>query len=76
MYSKYLDYYEPATNAHKQAQLECEQKDVVIGQLRGELQELRHLDGDYYRLNELIHGLEGKYSLLIAERDRSEKEQK
>lgn len=35
MFSKYLDYYEPATIAHKSAQLECEQKDVVIGQLKG-----------------------------------------
>lgn len=76
MFSKYLDYSEPATKAHLAAQGECSQKDVVIGQLKGEINELRQLEGDFYKLNELIHGLEGKYSLLLADKDRSEKEQK
>ena len=73
MFSKYLDYTEPATKAHFAAQSECEQKEITIGQLKGELSELRQLEGDYYKLNELIHGLEGKYSLLLAEKERSEK---
>ena len=51
MFSKYLDYTEPATKAHHIAQVECEQKDVIIGQLKGELNELRQLEGDYHRLN-------------------------
>ncbi len=68
MFSKYLDYSEPATKAHLAAQGECEQKDVLIGQLKGEVAELRQLEGDYHRLNELIASLEGKYSLLLAEK--------
>lgn len=43
MFSKYLDYTEPANKAHLQAQGECEQKDVVIGQLKSEVSELRQL---------------------------------
>lgn len=35
MFSKYLDYTEPATKAHFAAQNECENKDIVIGQLKG-----------------------------------------
>lgn len=76
MFSKYLDYTQPATKAHYYAQGECKQKDVLIGQLKGELQELKQLEGDYFRLNELIHGLEGKYSLLMAEKERTDKEQR
>lgn len=34
MFSKYLDYTEPATKAHLEAQSECEQKDVIISQLK------------------------------------------
>ena len=51
------DYTEPATQAHHAAQGECEQKDIMIGQLKGEIHELRQLEGDYHRLNELIHNL-------------------
>ena len=76
MYSRYLHYYEPATKAHWTAQQECQEKDVVIGQLRGQTGDLKQLEGDYCKLNELIRGLEGKYSLLLAERERAEKEQK
>lgn len=76
MFSKYLDYTQPAIKAHYNAQGECKQKDVLIGQLKGELQELKQIEGDYFRLNELIHGLEGKYSLLMAEKERTDKEQR
>jgi hypothetical protein len=76
MFSKYLDYSEPATKAHLTAQSDCQHKDVLIGQLKGEIGELRQLEGDFYKLNELIHGLEGKYSLLLAEKERSDKEQR
>lgn len=51
MYSKYLEYSEPASKAHLLAQGECEQKDVVIGQLKSEVADLRQLEGDYHRLN-------------------------
>ena len=37
MFSKYLEYSEPAHKAHISAQGECEQKDVLIGQLKGEI---------------------------------------
>lgn len=73
MFSRYLDYYEPATQAHWSAQRECSEKDSIIGQLRGEVGELKQLEGDFSKLNELIRGLEGKYSMLAAERDRAEK---
>jgi hypothetical protein len=43
MFSKYLEYSEPASRAHTLAQGECEQKDVVIGQLKGEIHELKQL---------------------------------
>lgn len=76
MFSRYLEYSEPATKAHLQAQGECEQKDVLIGQLKGEIQELRQLEGDYFRLNELISQLEGKYALLLADRERADKDQR
>ena len=49
---------------------------MLIGQLKGEIYELKQLEGDYAKLNELIHSLEGKYSLLLAEKERSEKEQR
>ena len=73
MYSKFLDYSETASRAHPTAQGECDQKDTMIGQLKNEIFELKQLEGDYHRLNELISNLEGKYSLLLAEKDRSEK---
>jgi chromosome segregation ATPase len=76
MFSKYLEYSEPAGKAHQTAQGECEQKDVIIGQLKSEVAELRLLEGDYHRLNELIASLEGKYSLLLAEKERAEREQR
>jgi len=76
MFSKYLDYSEPANEAHLIAQQECQHKDILIGQLKGEIYELKQLEGDYSKLNELIHSLEGKYSLLLAEKERSEKEQR
>jgi hypothetical protein len=37
MFSKFLDYSEAGTKAHLSAQGECEQKDIVIGQLKGEI---------------------------------------
>jgi hypothetical protein len=35
MYSKYLDYTDAAIKSHQSAQGECEQKDVIISQLKG-----------------------------------------
>jgi len=37
---------------------------------------LRQLEGDFLRLNDLIMALEEKYSLLLDEKERSEKEQR
>jgi hypothetical protein len=51
MFSKYLDYSETANEAHFTAQQECQQKDILIGQLRGEIYELKQLEGDYSKLN-------------------------
>ncbi len=76
MYSKYLDYTETAIKSHQLAQVENEQKDILINELKREVYELRQLEGDYLRLNDLISALEDKYSLLIDEKERSEKEQR
>lgn len=71
MYSKYVDYHDSAVKAHHAAQAENDQKDVLISHLKGEVYELRQLEGDFLRLNELILGLEDKYSLLMDEKNRS-----
>ena len=76
MYSKYLDYTEAAVKAHHAAQAENDQKDVLIARLKSEVYELRQLEGDFLKLNDLIVGLEDKYSLLLDDKDRSEKEQR
>lgn len=57
MYSKYLDYTETAVRAHQAVQIENDQKDILIGQLKSEAFELRQLEGDYLRLNDLIASL-------------------
>lgn len=76
MYSKYLDYSDTAIKNQQLAQVENEQKDVLINELKREVYELRQLEADYLRLNDLIAALEDKYSLLIDEKERSEKEQR
>lgn len=48
----------------------------MIARLKSEVYELRQLEGDYLRLNDLIAALEDKYSLLLDDKDRSEKEQR
>jgi hypothetical protein len=37
MYSRYLEYSEPATKSHQQAREEGNQKDVIISQLKREI---------------------------------------
>lgn len=76
MYSKYLDYTDAAIKAHHAAQAESDQKDILISHLKSDVYELRQLEGDFLKLNELIMGLEEKYSLLLDEKERSEKEQR
>jgi hypothetical protein len=76
MYSRYLEYTEPALRAHNLAVAENEQKDALISTLKGDLYELKQLEGEYLRLNDQITALEDKYSLLLEEKDRSEKEQR
>ena len=51
MYSKYVDYHDSAVKAHHAAQAENDHKDVLISQLKGEVYELRQLEGDFLRLN-------------------------
>lgn len=58
MYSKYLDYTEAAVRAHHAAQAESDTKDVLIAQLKSEVYQLRQLEGDFLRLNDLILALE------------------
>lgn len=62
--------------AHHAAQVENDQKDILISHLKSDVYELRQLEGDFLRLNDLILALEEKYSLLLDEKDRSEKEQR
>lgn len=76
MYSKYLDYTDAAVKAHQAAQVENDQKDLFISRLKSQVYELRQLEGDFLKLNDLILSLEEKYSLLLDEKERSEKEQR
>jgi len=41
MYSKYLDYTEHAIRENQIAQIENEQKDIIINQLKAEVYELK-----------------------------------
>lgn len=76
MYSKYLDYTEAAVRAHHAAQADNDQKDVLIAHLKSDVYQMRQLEGDFLRLNDLILALEEKYSLLLDEKERSQKEQR
>lgn len=58
MYSKYLDYTEAAVKAHHAAQVENDQKDILISHLKSDVYELRQLEGDFLKLNDLILALE------------------
>lgn len=73
MYSKYLDYTDAAMKAHHAAQAESDQKDILIGHLKNELYQLRELEADFLKLNDLIVNLEDKYSMLLDEKERCEK---
>lgn len=73
MYSKYLEYSDSAISSHKAAQIECEQKDILISQLKSEIYRLRELDDDFQQLNKMIGGLESKYAMLLDEKERTEK---
>jgi hypothetical protein len=68
MYSKYLDYTDAAIKSHQAAQVENDQKDILINHLKNELYELRQLEADFLKLNDLIVSLEDKYSLLLDEK--------
>ena len=73
MYSRHLDYSEPANKARELCLMENEQKDIVISTLKAELFPLRNLEIEFHRLNDQIILLEERYALLIAERDRAER---
>lgn len=51
-------------------------RDSVIAGLRSELYELRHVVKEFGQLNAQLESLEGKYDMLLEERDRSERDQK
>ena len=58
MYSKYLDYNEAAVKANHIAQVENQHKDILIGQLKTDLYELKQIEGDYMKLTSLIHAVD------------------
>lgn len=58
MYSKYLDYTEAAVKANHLAQVESEHKDILIGQLKTDLYELKQIEGDYIKLTSLIQAVD------------------
>ena len=43
MYIKYLDYTEAAVKSHHSAQVENDQKDILISHLKSDVYELRQL---------------------------------
>lgn len=57
-------------------QNEDSHKDIVISTLKKELNDLRDLETDFFRINDEIARLESKYTLLLEEKDRNDKEHK
>jgi len=51
-------------------------KDSIIAELRSELHDLRYVVKEFGQLNAQLETLEGKYDLLLEERDRNERDQK
>lgn len=67
MASSYKKYFDPA-------QIESDQKDLVISQLKAELFELRQNERDYNELHSKLNNLEHRYSLLQEEKTLNERE--
>lgn len=65
--SSYKKYYDPA-------QVESDQKDLIISQLKAELFELRQNEKDYDELRSKLNNLEHRYNLLQEEKILNERE--
>ena len=63
-----MDYNEAWVKAHHEEQDENDQQDILIARLKSEVYELRHLGGDFLKLNDLILALEDKYSMLLHDK--------
>jgi chromosome segregation ATPase len=67
MTSSYKKYFDPA-------QIESDQKDLVVSQLKAELFELRQNERDYNELHSKLNNLEHRYNLLQEEKSLNERE--
>jgi len=67
MTSSYKKYFDPA-------QIESDQKDLVISQLKAELFELRQNERDYNELHSKLNNLEHRYTLVQEEIGLNERE--
>lgn len=65
----YSRYFSPA-------QVESDQKDVIISQLKAELFELKQNHRNYQEVSTHLTNLEHRYNLLLEEKSRGEKEYK
>jgi len=67
MTSSYKKYFDPA-------QIESDQKDLIVSQLKAELFELRQNERDYNELHSKLNNLEHRYNLLQEEKTLNERE--
>mmetsp|Transcript_39528 Transcript_39528/g.45983 ORF Transcript_39528/g.45983 Transcript_39528/m.45983 type:complete len:389 (+) Transcript_39528:51-1217(+) len=65
--SSYKKYFDPA-------QVESDQKDLIISQLKAELFELRQNERDYSELHTKLNNLEHRYNLLQEEKTLNERD--
>ena len=57
------------------SRVEPESKDTLILRLKNDLYDLRQFEKEYINLTAQVENLEGKYELLIEERERDERDQ-
>jgi chromosome segregation ATPase len=67
MHSSYKKYFDPA-------QVESDQKDLIISQLKAELFELRRNEKNYEELHAKLNNLEHRYNLLQEEKMMNERD--
>jgi len=67
MHSSYKKYFDPA-------QVESDQKDLIISQLKAELFELRRSEKNYEELHAKLNNLEHRYNLVQEEKLMNEKD--
>lgn len=65
--SSYKKYFDPS-------QIESDQKDLIVSQLKAELFELRQNERDYNELHSKLNNLEHRYNLLQEEKTLNERE--